>query len=111
MWPALKNPASRKLWFATVSFSPRVAEHDNASQFRHKGSLWLLFNTWTRCTVKLLDSSPACDAGCLHTVHLGAGRTKASDFEFGFVVLRTLCWNLLYACVWHLGASEGGLDR
>jgi hypothetical protein len=84
MWPALKNPAFRKLWFATVSFGPRVAEHDNASQFRHKASLWLLFNTWTRCTVKLLDSSPACDAGCLHTVHLGAGRTKASDFEFGF---------------------------
>ena len=82
--------------------------------------------------MKLLDSSPACDAGRLHrerprtmrtvrgpflfgvlgvyndTVHLGVGRTKASDFEFVFAALRRLCWNLLYACVRHLGASEGG---
>ena len=60
--------------------------------------------------MKLLDSSPACDVGCLHTIHLGVVRTRASDFGFVFAPLHTLCLNLLYACVRHLGASEGGLD-
>jgi hypothetical protein len=63
--------------------------------------------------MKLLDSSPAGDASRLrnvlwNVVRLSA-RGKAPDFEFVFAGLRTLRWNLRYAFVRHLGASEGAL--
>jgi len=63
--------------------------------------------------VELLDISPSGDAGRLRTVRwsvaLLSARSKAPDFEAVFAELRTLCWNLLYAFVRHLGASGGEL--
>jgi hypothetical protein len=50
----------------------------------------------------------------LGTVHWNvarlSARSKAPDFGFVFAELRTLCLNLLYVFVRHLGASEGVMD-